>query len=387
MDLRFAYRLRHVRRHPGRERLPLRLGQILVEVVHGPDAQQGLVEQILLVGVGHLHVLDAGLDAAVDALPAPHRLAPFARHLGQDIETRAHVLPALGVVGGGGGQRVGPGGEAPAVPGVEVLDVHAAVGGMAANLIEGGEGEVPVEDRVLDPLGHHRARDLLQPQHELPSLGPVGVRQSVGIAQQQDVGDEVEDRLAGRPVPVLGVVDRAHHVLPIAGAHLDRVRLHVGAVDGEAGDRLGEREVEARLGEVAGPAMLLRDAVETARQHVELARHGAAQDQLLGAIDEVAEGGGSFPQAQVGAFDGPGAARIDEQPVEHVEELVAGRALDRPLARQGLVAGEDLLHDDVGRGLAGGALPRRRPPPGRAADSRDSGAGRAGRRRGRCEAR
>ena len=79
-----------------------------------------------------------------------------------------------------------------------------------------------------------------------------------------EVGDEVEERFAGRTVASLGVADGAQDVLPVAGADLGRRRLDVGSVDGEAGDHLGERQVKAVLREVARPAVLLGDAVEAA---------------------------------------------------------------------------------------------------------------------------
>ena len=52
-------------------------------------------------------------------------------------------------------------------------------------------------------------------------------------------------------------------------------------------------------------------------------------------------------QLRVGAAHAPDLCRVDEDAVEIVEVVVAGRAGDRPARRQGLVARENLLGEDV----------------------------------------
>ena len=264
--------------------------------------------QVLLVGAGYAHVVDDRFQAPVQPLPVPEHALPFARDLGEHVQPRADVLAALGVVRRGRRQAVRPVRQAAGVPGVEARGSTPTPVGPPAHLVQRRERVVAVEDRVLEALGHHGPGQLLQAQHELAALGALGVGQALGIAQQQQVGDEVEHRRAGGPVAPLGVADRAQHVLAIAGADLGRGQLHVGAIDGEAGDHLGQRQEEAVLGEVARPAVLLRDPVEAAREHVQLARHRGAQDQALRQVEQIVELAAPLAEALVQAFDGARAA-------------------------------------------------------------------------------
>ena len=187
-------------------------------------------------------------------------------------------------------------------------------------------------------------------------------------------------------------------VLAIAGAHLGGAGLHVGAVDREAGDHLAQREVQAVEREVARPAVLLRDAVEAAREHVQLARHRRAQDQASWPGRpgrRTRRGRRAAAGTDVRWRARPPAST--NRAVERVQEVVAGRAVHGPLGRQRLVAGQDLLDHDVGRAARwawrrrrcrrrrrGRCRRRRRPP---AAGCAGSASDPAGRRRGRCAGR
>ncbi len=50
---------------------------------------------------------------------------------------------------------------------VELFERHAEPAGVAADLVERDQPVEVIEDRVLDPLGHHRAGVLLEPHDHL----------------------------------------------------------------------------------------------------------------------------------------------------------------------------------------------------------------------------
>ncbi|HVD28628.1 MAG TPA: hypothetical protein VNC79_09030, partial [Mycobacteriales bacterium] len=156
--------------------------------VDRPGADQRLPQQVLGVRVQHGRPQVRGGRA-----PPGDLVGPLLRQLGEAREPGPDVLAALGVVSGQGGHRVRPGRELPAAPGVQLVDRHAQVRGVAADLVERRESQPAVERGVLDALGHHRAAGLLEPDHEL-----VPVRAAALVAQRQ-LHQQVEGAL-----PVLG---------------------------------------------------------------------------------------------------------------------------------------------------------------------------------------
>src|SRR5258707_5510082 len=150
---------------------------LMIEIVYGngwggaarrvrlgprPGAHQGLVEVVFVVARGCLPSLDLALARAVDAAPAAHGLAPRRAHFREHAEPRAHVLGALGVVGGGGEHLVWP--MADAVLRVRVKRAHAAavISGLAADLLERPQSVEAIQRGVLDSLGGDRRGDLLE---------------------------------------------------------------------------------------------------------------------------------------------------------------------------------------------------------------------------------
>src|SRR5439155_25775241 len=80
-----------------------------------PSAQQGLVEQVLLIAVGHRLAVYQRLLFSVEPAPAAQRGSPLVGNLREHVDAGADVLAALGVVRGGGEQRVRPALESIAV--------------------------------------------------------------------------------------------------------------------------------------------------------------------------------------------------------------------------------------------------------------------------------
>ena len=192
---------------------------------------------------------------------------------------------------------------------MEVLDRDVEARGVAADLVQREQPVPAVEGRVLDAFRVHRRRRLLEAKDE---------RVVAALLEQQDARElrrqaRLLDRLA------IGVVDAAGE------------RLDVGPVDGERRERRGQVDVEPRQQGLQTLRILLEgDArlpqLALARDLVEAAR--VTRDLLVERRQRLLAG------------------RVDEERTDLVQELVARRPLDRPVAQ--LLAGlEDLLRPDV----------------------------------------
>jgi hypothetical protein len=124
-------------------------------------------------------------------------------------------------------------------------------------------------------------------------------------------------------------------------------RVHVGAVDREGGDDVTQRTAEDVAGEVGRARVLSGDARGIAREHVQLARHLVRHDAQLALAHDLGEGRLRADEFGVGAGQAVLTGGIRQQAEEQVRELVARRALDRPVLAQRLVAREDLLDNEV----------------------------------------
>ena len=112
--------------------------------------------------------------------------------------------------------------------------------GVTAHLGQGGQGEIPVEGGVLEALGHHRAGELLEPQHEFAAFGPPSLAGGVGLGgfQQQHPAHEIEQRLVHHRVAPPGAADGDVDGVTVAFADAGVPGPDVGAVDRKAGDHL-----------------------------------------------------------------------------------------------------------------------------------------------------
>gem|GEM_PF-5579610 len=119
-------------------------------------------------------------------------VAPLLGVGGQHVQAGAHVLTALGVVGGGGDHRVGPDVLDPVGPGVGLVGTQREAGRVAADLGEAGQMGPAVEGRVLHALGGDGSAHLLEADDCLGALR--GLRQPLGSDRlaQEDGDHEVE---------------------------------------------------------------------------------------------------------------------------------------------------------------------------------------------------
>jgi hypothetical protein len=127
-----------------------------------PDCQQRLVVEVLVAARRRIRAC-AGL---VHPAPAPQREPPPGGELGENAETGAHVLGALGVVRRAAEHRVGPIARAVRGRGMEILERHAELARVVADLVQRREPAVAVEGRVLVALRHHRRGELLEARGE-----------------------------------------------------------------------------------------------------------------------------------------------------------------------------------------------------------------------------
>ena len=139
-----------------------------IAALERPGADQGLVNQIFLVCVRRQHASDLGLEAPIDGAPARERRLPLAGHLRQDVDPRAHILAALGVVGRGRRARRATAAAArsssrgrPPAPARTASDWR--------RLRSAIPGDCIIQRRVFGPFGGDRAGHLLQLADE-PSL-------------------------------------------------------------------------------------------------------------------------------------------------------------------------------------------------------------------------
>jgi len=125
-------------------------------------------------------------------------------------------------------------------------------------------------------------------------------------------------------------------------------RAHVGAVDGQAGDRFPHRlgQLVARV--VAVLAVGLANVDEGLHQPVDVGAEDLAQDAPLGLVDQLRVFVVQAREALIGAGERPLASRVDVETQNPVHELVAGAAGHRPGLGQLLAGGQDLLDHHPG---------------------------------------
>ena len=319
VDLGFLGGLGHVGDHP--------VG------LDGPGPDERLVEQVLGVAVRLLLAPVAG----VALRPSGHRGPPGARDLGQDVDTGPGVRPPFGVMGGQRQLGRGPARHRRAVVAVEAVDGAVHHVGAAADLVQRDQAVVPVEDRVLDALGHDRPAELLETGCELFLPG-------AGILQAQQGPEEVEQLGVDVAAAHLGLAHRTVDHLAVEFPH----RMpgpHIGAVDREGGQHLAQPVAQLPPGVVPVPAVALGDRRQQVGQPVDLGGQLLAHDLELGLADEVGVLRRHTGELPVQRRELGQVVAGDEEPVDPVQELVARGAGDRPVLGKLLVRGQDLLDD------------------------------------------
>ncbi len=188
---------------------------------------------------------------------------------------------------------------------MEALDREREAAGVAAHLVQRDEAVPAVEGGVLDALGVHGRRRLLEADDE---------RVVPALLEQEDPRQLLRQaRFLDRGAVVVG--------------HERRVRLDVGAIDVESGERRRDVGFEGQLGRELRRLFLEgRPRLLELRLGCELGERPPLTGQILVQPRQRLLAGG-----------------VDEERGDVVQELVAGRPLDGPLGAQPLSRLEDLL--------------------------------------------
>ena len=213
---------------------------------------------------------------------------------------------------------------------VELVDREPEAAGIAADLVQGEQPDVAVERGVLDPFGHHRTGRLLEARHEL-----VVAR----LLEQQHASEPLAREAARSPR------GRQASTRPLHGSTYVRYTGSEASARGRSGTSSRRRSRSTSGSNVVVACSSFASNATSCEGRVLAGELG--QERL--------------------------AARVDEQRLHVVQELVAGRPL-RPASRA------------APRPARGSSRPRRARRPRRAA-ARGSRAGRRARRGGRSAAR
>ncbi len=231
---------------------------------------------------------------------------------------------------------------------VEARRRKAELRGISADVVQRNEPVVHVERGVLHTLGHHRGGELLELAREMARRGGERGR-ARGQVAGEGVADEVEDAHVGPAAVGTRLGDRPLDAVPVL--RVDLV-VDVGAVDRKRGDHFGERVAQRGEGEIARVAVGARDAREAARDHRELARKRAAQDEAARAARHLGEIGVVAHEAVIGAREARFRRGIHEEAIHHVGEAISRGAMHGPFFRHILERRHDLFHRDIDRAAA-----------------------------------
>ncbi len=341
-------------------RLAHRLGEIALEPVRvqrrGPGAGQlpaggqGLPQQQLDRPVDPVAAMRGGRPIQV-----LHHQRPLERLLGEDGQARPHVLAALGVVGGQGGHRIGPG--AHHVQGVVVQHIRLDPDPLRvrAHLVHGQEAGVAVERGVLEPLGVDGAAGLREADHDLVALGAAAAPRAARLVPAHQGDDQLEGRGEVLVVPEPGLCPRRglldHGPLGAGGG---LARDDVGAVAVHRGQQRDDDLLDVAPRGVAQADVVLADPVDQRGQPFDLGPQAGGDHEVRGLGGDLLEGAQvtGAPLPQMGQAQR--AVRVVEQARHPPQRVVAGRARAGEVAGQVLLALEDLL--DHGPGPVGRAL-------------------------------
>ncbi len=169
------------------------------------------------------------------------------------------------------------------------------------------------------------------------------------MARKQDIQKEIKDGRLERRIAASCPLDRIADCLAIVSR--DALLVDVRAVDRQRGDERNQGAAQTVECKVPGAAVLLGDAIQRVREHVQLARQRSFHDELLARVHHIGKWFTVARDASAELAKCLCVIRIDEQPVERVHEAVTSGAMHRPVLRKVLSGCQNLLDDDVqGRG-------------------------------------
>src|SRR5215475_15685461 len=100
--------------------------------------------------------------------------------------------------------------------------------------------------------------------------------------------------------------------------------------------------------------MLLRQTVEAVRQHIHFTGERHLHDEVFGATDDLGKGTRVLGPLTIQTCPGASLLRINKETVEHVEEIVATRTIDRPVLSKCFIRAKYLFNHYVERPIQDG---------------------------------
>ena len=259
--------------------------------------------------------------------PARLQASPLIGHAAQHREAGAYVLAALVIMRGRRQHRMRMAGGPRQHAGMEGSGVEGKGFHVEADIVAREQPAVAIEGRVLDGLGGDGRAQLLKARHG--ELAGGRVEQAQDRVDSPAVGGEAGLARAVGCLLQHRAVDRREGA--VGG---------VGAIDREMRQQLGEHAPQGRPGDLAR-----RQGGRTGFElGGEASRHDLAPRRLfLGR-----EPGRAPAQRRPGRCKRRFARRIVLKRAHVVHEIVAGGAVARPVARQGLAAQQDLFDHQPG---------------------------------------
>ncbi|MHC2260239.1 hypothetical protein ACVIVC_002010 [Sinorhizobium meliloti] len=211
-----------------------------------PDAEQALIEKLLDRSVRFLAGRESAHAFRIHPVPAVHRCSPDVRCLADDVEPGARILPPLGVVRGGSRKAVRHLACAILHHRMKAADAAGRPEGGGTHLVRREIIASPIEEGVLDRLGHDCAAQLLKPRAE---FGPqLAVRR---VDRRPECGNDRCDLGAGA-----GRARRCLRCHPVEDAAVARSGLlvaDIGPIDGQCRHQLANG--------LTGPHVLIRSPI------------------------------------------------------------------------------------------------------------------------------
>ena len=246
---------------------------------------------------------------------------------------------------GRGRKRQRPSRGALDVRGMEGLGHDAEAARLAADLVEGEEADVAIEQRVFQALCHDRAGQLLEAAAETVYARCRGLAGPAGRhGAEQHGGDKLVHAAIRQGRGSLGMLQHLVDEYAILAGKLRR--RDVGAVDWKGRNEVGERHPHGVDAVVTRQPVGVGDALDVGHEAFQLAGEAFQQHLLLRRDQRLFVAAGKARGVAIHPLEGRLGGGIDEDAVEEVQHLVAGGAGERPRA-QHLARLQDLLGDDV----------------------------------------
>ncbi|MDR8969550.1 hypothetical protein FEP58_05940 [Burkholderia multivorans] len=295
--------------------------------------------------------------------PVERDRAPCVGDLAQHGEPHARVFAALVVVRRGRDERVRRTVRAPPVARMERAARQTEIAGIGADFVARQQPSIAVVRRILDALRGERRRELRERDARRMPARRIGTRRA-RARQAEPLRDAFERDAIGRIDGRAGARIRLREHAAIVGREFVVGRIH--AVHAQVHREFAEHAMDRDPADVACRGRRARDVVQLARDARMFAGELAQQHAALAVDRFLRERARRARHGRPVRAERFRAGRIVQQRGDVVHEVVAGRAVDRPVGAQRFAGREDLLDVDRRRRVALRGEARMQPPAVRA---------------------